>query len=95
MKISKVCDLLAAELLLESLTCSLQMFPRATGAGTASAPCHIATASGNKVSPFNKISISDRQGALSVCRIYLNDEKEKPKWNFCVFLKDYRYTPEN
>lgn len=47
MRISKLCDLLAEELLLECLTCSLQMFPRVTGAGRASAPCHIATASEN------------------------------------------------
>ena len=96
MKISNVCGLLAEDLLLESLTCSLQMAPSLTGAGRASAPCHIATASGDKVSPpFNKIRISDRQGALSVCRIYWSDEKEKPKWNCCVFLKEYRYTPES
>lgn len=67
MKISKICDLLAEELLFESLTRSLQMFPRVTGAGRALAPCHIVTASENTVSPFNNISISDRQGALSVC----------------------------
>lgn len=47
--------------------------PRVTGAGRAPAPCRVATATGNKVSPFTKISVSGRQGALSVCRIQLND----------------------
>lgn len=95
MTIRKVCHLLAEKLLLKNHTCSLQMLPKVTRSGTASAPYHIAPASGGKVSPFNKISISDRQGALSACQIFLNDKKEKDKCNCCVFLKEYRYTLGN
>lgn len=72
-EVSKVCVPLAGEPLLESLTCSLPVIPRVTGAGRAPAPCPVATATGNKVSPFTKSSVSGRQGALSVCRIQLND----------------------
>lgn len=90
--IRQVCDLLAEKLLLESLTYFLQMHPGLTSGGTALALYHIATASGNKVSSFNKTSISDRQGALSVCQIYMNDEKEKNKWNCCEFLTAWLYS---
>lgn len=74
MTITKVCHLLAEKLLSKNHMCSLQMLPKVTR--SASARYHIATASGDKASPFNKISISDRQGALSVCQIFLNDKKQ-------------------
>lgn len=74
MTVTKVCHLLAEKLLSKNHICSLQMLPKVTR--SASARYHIATASGDKALPFNKISISDRQGALSVCQIFLNDKKQ-------------------